>query len=109
MSARILDGRALAARIRGTLAEEARLLTARGAQPGLAVVLVGDDPASHIYVRKKAEACQEAGFRTFDHRLPATTTEADLLALVASLNANPAVDGILVQVPLPRGLDARPV
>jgi methylenetetrahydrofolate dehydrogenase (NADP+)/methenyltetrahydrofolate cyclohydrolase len=108
-SARILDGKALAARIRAGLAEEARALTARGAQPGLAVVLVGDDPASHIYVRKKTEACAEAGFRTFDHRLPATTSEDQLLALVAALNADRQVDGILIQVPLPKGIDARRV
>ncbi len=108
-SARILDGKALAARIRAGLADEARALTARGAQPGLAVVLVGDDPASHIYVRKKTEACAEAGFRTFDHRLPATTSEDELLALVAALNADRQVDGILIQVPLPKGIDARRV
>jgi methylenetetrahydrofolate dehydrogenase (NADP+)/methenyltetrahydrofolate cyclohydrolase len=109
MAAKILDGKALAARIRGGLAEEARALTARGVQPGLAVVLVGDDPASHIYVRKKTEACAEAGFRAFDHRLPASTPEADLLALIVNLNADPAVDGILVQVPLPPHIDARHV
>jgi methylenetetrahydrofolate dehydrogenase (NADP+)/methenyltetrahydrofolate cyclohydrolase len=99
----------MAARIRGQVAAEGRALVDRGVQPGLAVVLVGDDPASHIYVRKKTEAFAEAGFRTFDHRLPATTTEAELLALVARCNADPTVDGILVQVPLPRGLDARRV
>jgi methylenetetrahydrofolate dehydrogenase (NADP+)/methenyltetrahydrofolate cyclohydrolase len=109
MAAKILDGKALAARIRAGLAEEARALTARGVQPGLAVVLVGDDPASHIYVGKKTEACAEAGFRAFDYRLPAATAEADLLALIAKLNAEPAVDGILVQVPLPPGIDARRV
>ena len=109
MAARVLDGRVLAARIRAGLGEEARALTARGVQPGLAVVLVGEDPASQVYVRKKTEACAEAGFRTFDHRLPATTAEHDLLALVATLNADPAVDGILVQVPLPRGIDERRV
>ena len=73
------------------------------------MVLVGDDPASHIYVRKKTEACAEAGFRTFDHRLPATTSEDQLLALVAALNADRQVDGILIQVPLPKGIDARRV
>jgi methylenetetrahydrofolate dehydrogenase (NADP+)/methenyltetrahydrofolate cyclohydrolase len=109
MSARVLDGKALAARIRAGLAEEARALTAKGVQPGLAVVLVGEDPASQIYVRKKTEACAEVGVRAFDHRLPATTSETELLALVATLNANPAVDGILVQVPLPRGIDERRV
>jgi methylenetetrahydrofolate dehydrogenase (NADP+)/methenyltetrahydrofolate cyclohydrolase len=107
MAAKILDGKALAARIRGGLAEDTARLRAAGIVPGLAVVLVGDDPASHIYVRSKTAACAEAGIRTFDHRLPANTPEAELLALVASLNSNPDVDGILIQLPLPAGLDAR--
>jgi methylenetetrahydrofolate dehydrogenase (NADP+)/methenyltetrahydrofolate cyclohydrolase len=109
MSARILDGKALAARIRAGLAEEAKLLTARGAQPGLAVVLVGQDPASQVYVNGKTKACREAGFRTFDHHLPASTGETQLLALIAELNQNRDVDGILVQLPLPAGIDARRV
>ena len=104
-----LDGRALGARIRAGLADDARALVGRGVQPGLAVVLVGEDPASQVYVRSKTKACQEAGFRTFDHILPETTSEAELLALVAALNANPEVDGILVQLPLPAGIDARRV
>ena len=106
MAAKIIDGKALAARIRAGLAEEAKELTARGAQPGLAVVLVGDDPASQIYVRNKTKACAEAGFRTFDHKLPGDTSEAALLELVRTLNADPQVDGILVQVPLPKQIDA---
>ncbi len=73
------------------------------------MVLVGDDPASQIYVRNKTASCAQAGIRTFDHRLPATTSQAELLALVAKLNADPAVDGILIQLPLPRGLDAREI
>jgi methylenetetrahydrofolate dehydrogenase (NADP+)/methenyltetrahydrofolate cyclohydrolase len=109
MAAKILDGKALAARIRAELAEETRRLAARGVTPGLAVVLVGDDPASAIYVRGKTRASAEIGVRTFDHHLPATTPEQELLALVASLNANPEVDGILVQVPLPAGIDTRRV
>jgi methylenetetrahydrofolate dehydrogenase (NADP+)/methenyltetrahydrofolate cyclohydrolase len=109
MAATILDGKALAKGIRdGLKAETARLRTA-GCTPGLAVVLVGDDPASHIYVRNKTTACAEVGIRTFDHRLPATTKEADLLALVGRLNADSTVDGILIQLPLPAGLDARKV
>jgi methylenetetrahydrofolate dehydrogenase (NADP+)/methenyltetrahydrofolate cyclohydrolase len=110
-TAKILDGKALAARIRAGLATEAQRLTARDAKltPGLAVVLVGADPASQVYVRNKTKACQEAGFRTFDHHLPATTSEAELLALVARLNADPQVDGILVQLPLPAGIDSRRV
>jgi methylenetetrahydrofolate dehydrogenase (NADP+) / methenyltetrahydrofolate cyclohydrolase len=109
MAARILDGKALAARVRAALADEARALAAKGVQPGLAVVLVGEDPGSQIYVRHKTKACHEVGFRTFDHLLPATTSEPALLALVAALNADPEVDGILVQLPLPRGIDARRV
>ncbi|HEX3698094.1 MAG TPA: bifunctional methylenetetrahydrofolate dehydrogenase/methenyltetrahydrofolate cyclohydrolase FolD [Polyangia bacterium] len=109
MAATILDGKALAARIRGGLAEEAKTLTAKGAQPGLAVVLVGNDPASQVYVNGKSKACREAGFRTFDHHLPATTSEAELLSLVDALNHNRDVHGILVQLPLPAGIDARRV
>src|SRR5215471_664145 len=107
--ARILDGKALAARVRAELAVEARRLAASGVTPGLAVVLVGDDPASQIYVRNKTRACQEAGFRAFDHHLPASTPESELLTLIAALNANRDVDGILVQLPLPPSIDARRV
>jgi methylenetetrahydrofolate dehydrogenase (NADP+)/methenyltetrahydrofolate cyclohydrolase len=109
MAAKILDGKALAARIRAGLAEEAKGLAARGVQPGLAVVLVGEDPASQIYVRNKTKACAEAGFRTFDHKLSADTSEAALLQLVAKLNADPQVDGILVQLPLPKQIDSNKV
>jgi methylenetetrahydrofolate dehydrogenase (NADP+)/methenyltetrahydrofolate cyclohydrolase len=106
MAARILDGKALAARLRAALADEARTLTAGGVQPGLAVVLVGTDPASQLYVRGKTKACNEAGILTFDHHLPADTTEEELLALVGRLNQRPDVDGILVQIPLPGHIDA---
>src|SRR5688500_2466313 len=109
MAAKILDGKALAARIRAGLAEEAKGLAARGVQPGLAVVLVGEDPASQIYVRNKTKACAEAGFRTFDHKLSADTSEAALLELVRALNADPQVDGILVQLPLPKQIDSNKV
>jgi methylenetetrahydrofolate dehydrogenase (NADP+)/methenyltetrahydrofolate cyclohydrolase len=109
MAARIIDGKALAARIRGDIAIAAARLGAGGVQPGLAVVLVGADPASQIYVRSKSKACQEAGIRTFDHQLPADTSEAALLDLVRALNANPDVDGILVQLPLPPQIDSRKV
>ena len=109
MSAKILDGKALAARIKTELASEVGELRAQGVEPGLAVVLVGEDPASQIYVRNKTASCGQAGIRTFDHRLPSTIPQAELLALVAKLNADPAVDGILVQLPLPRGLDAREI
>jgi methylenetetrahydrofolate dehydrogenase (NADP+)/methenyltetrahydrofolate cyclohydrolase len=109
MSAKILDGKALAARIKGELGQMVTALGARGVEPGLAVVLVGDDPASQIYVRNKTTSCAQAGIRTFDHRLPSTTSQSELLALVKKLNADPAVDGILIQLPLPPGLDAREI
>jgi methylenetetrahydrofolate dehydrogenase (NADP+) / methenyltetrahydrofolate cyclohydrolase len=109
MSAKILDGKALAARIKGELGQTVTALRARGVAPGLAVVLVGEDPASQIYVRNKTASCAAAGIQTFDHRLPATTSQAELLALVKRLNADPAVDGILIQLPLPAGLDARAI
>jgi methylenetetrahydrofolate dehydrogenase (NADP+)/methenyltetrahydrofolate cyclohydrolase len=109
MLAEIIDGKACAARCRARIAAEAAPLLARGVRPGLAVVLAGDDPASHVYVRSKTAACAEVGFRAFDHRLPATVTEAELLSLVERLNREPEVDGILVQLPLPAGIDARQV
>ncbi|MCG5055681.1 MAG: bifunctional methylenetetrahydrofolate dehydrogenase/methenyltetrahydrofolate cyclohydrolase FolD [Myxococcales bacterium] len=109
MSARLIDGKGLAARIRTALKDETEALSRAGTQPGLAVVLVGDDPASHVYVRNKTKACAEIGFRAFDHHLPATTSEPELLALVQALNADAAVDGILVQLPLPAHIDSRKV
>lgn len=109
MAAKIIDGKALAARLRGQMADEAKQLAARGVKPGLAVVLVGDDPASQIYVRNKTKALAEAGFACFDHHLPADTPEEKLLALVSSLNLDRAVDGILVQLPLPKHIDAKRV
>lgn len=108
-SAEIIDGKALAATVRAELTMAVAALTGRGARPGLAVVLVGEDPASQVYVRNKSVACAEVGIRTFDHRLGASTSEAELLALVATLNRDPAVDGILVQLPLPPAIDARRV
>jgi len=107
MSAALLDGKALAKRVRGEVAAEVGRLRAAGIEPGLAVVLIGDDPASQIYVRNKAAGAAEVGIRTFDHRLAATTSNDEALALVAKLNADPAVDGILIQLPLPAGLDTR--
>ncbi len=108
MSARILDGQAIAARIR---AELAKAISYSGAPrpPGLAVVLVGDDPASHVYVRNKLKASAEVGVKSFEHRLPATTPEAELLELVHRLNADGTVDGILVQMPLPKHIDERKI
>jgi methylenetetrahydrofolate dehydrogenase (NADP+)/methenyltetrahydrofolate cyclohydrolase len=107
MTASIIDGKAFAARLRAQVASHvARLKATQGITPGLAVVLVGEDPASQVYVRNKGVQTHEAGMNSFEHKLPATTSEAELLALVARLNADPAVHGILVQLPLPRHLDA---
>jgi methylenetetrahydrofolate dehydrogenase (NADP+)/methenyltetrahydrofolate cyclohydrolase len=107
MTARIIDGKAVAAEVRAGVARAAAELRARGKVPGLAVVLVGEDPASMVYVRNKTAAARECGIDVFDHKLPASTSQDELLALVARLNADPAVDGILVQLPLPKGLSAR--
>jgi methylenetetrahydrofolate dehydrogenase (NADP+) / methenyltetrahydrofolate cyclohydrolase len=110
MSARIIDGKAIAAALRANVAGEvARLSRAHGLVPGLAVVLVGENPASAVYVRSKAKQTSESGMRSFDHPLPATVSEAELLALVARLNADPAVHGILVQLPLPSRIDSQKV
>lgn len=106
MSAAIIDGKAFAARVRAQVADHVARLAATGLKPGLAVVLVGEDPASAVYVRNKAIQTKEAGMASFEHRLPAETSEAELLALVAALNADPAVHGILVQLPLPKHLNA---
>jgi methylenetetrahydrofolate dehydrogenase (NADP+) / methenyltetrahydrofolate cyclohydrolase len=106
MPATIIDGRAFAAGILAEVTAATAELAAAGVIPGLAVVLVGDDPASEVYVRNKARTTREVGMASFKHRLPADTTEADLLALVAALNADPAVHGILVQLPLPRHIDS---
>ena len=108
--AALIDGKAFAANLRariGALAADFAQVTGR--RPGLAVVLVGEDPASQVYVGAKARACEEAGIASFEHRLPAETSEAELLALVERLNRDDAVDGILVQMPLPNGLDEQAV
>lgn len=108
-SARIIDGKAFAQGLRARIGAAVASLAAQQVVPGLATVLVGEDPASEVYVRNKARQTLEAGMRSFEHKLPAQTTQADLLALVARLNADPAVDGILVQLPLPAQIDARAV
>ena len=105
MTARVIDGKAIAAELHAKIALEVRALAARGVVPGLAVVLVGDNPASEVYVRNKSKAVQEAGMRSFDRRLPAGASEAELLAMVQGLNRDPHVHGILVQMPLPAGID----
>jgi len=105
-TATILDGKALARRLRGALADRVAALAAEGKRPpGLATVLVGTDPASQVYVRSKMRATVSTGMRSFEHVLPADTTQRDLLALVHSLNRNDAVDGILVQLPLPQHIE----
>jgi methylenetetrahydrofolate dehydrogenase (NADP+) / methenyltetrahydrofolate cyclohydrolase len=107
MTARVIDGKAFAAAIREKVAGHvARLKADHGITPGLAVVLVGEDPASQVYVRNKGNQTAEAGMASFEHKLDAATSEADLLALIARLNADPAVHGILVQLPLPGHLDS---
>ncbi|HEU0032895.1 MAG TPA: bifunctional methylenetetrahydrofolate dehydrogenase/methenyltetrahydrofolate cyclohydrolase FolD [Kofleriaceae bacterium] len=106
MTAHVIDGKQSAARLRAEVATAATELRARGIAPTLAVVLVGDDPASAVYVRSKTKAAREANVDVRDHKLAATTSQAELMALVAALNADPAVDGILVQLPLPKGLDS---
>jgi len=110
MTARTIDGKAFSAGLRARVADgAARVLAEGGRKPGLAVVLVGDDPASSVYVRSKGKATVAAGMESFEHRLPETTPEAELIALVDRLNADPAVDGILVQLPLPAQIDERAV
>ena len=107
MTARLIDGKAAALDLRARIAVEvARFRASIGRAPGLAVVLVGEDPASAVYVRNKGKATLEAGMESFEHRLPADTPEIELLDLVDRLNADPAVDGILVQLPLPAHIDA---
>lgn len=106
MSARIIDGKAIAAQLRQDIKQQVEQRLAAGqAAPGLAVVLVGSDPASEVYVAHKRKDCAEVGIRSFAHDLPQETGEAELLALIDQLNADPEVDGILVQLPLPRHID----
>jgi len=107
--AEIIDGKAFAAALRGRIAGHVSAMKAKGVAPGLAVVLVGEDPASQVYVRNKHRQTLEAGMESFEHRLPVETPEAELLDLVARLNADPAVHGILVQLPLPGHVDAAKV
>jgi methylenetetrahydrofolate dehydrogenase (NADP+)/methenyltetrahydrofolate cyclohydrolase len=108
MTARLIDGKAAAAELRARVAAQVTgFRAAIGRAPGLAVVLVGEDPASAIYVRSKGKATVEAGMESFEHRLPATVTQDELVALVDRLNADPTVDGILVQLPLPPQIDER--
>lgn len=103
--AALIDGKQIASSLSATTAQRAAALTARGHQPGLAVILVGDDPASGIYVNRKLSESLKAGIRSFEHRLPVDTPQNNVLSLIATLNADPAVHGILVQLPLPPQID----
>jgi methylenetetrahydrofolate dehydrogenase (NADP+)/methenyltetrahydrofolate cyclohydrolase len=110
MAGQIIDGKAIAADIRREVREASDRLAAQGKRrPGLAVVLVGDDPASHVYVRNKRAACEECGFVSVSHDLPHSATQTELLSLIERLNTDDAIDGILVQVPLPDHIDERAV
>jgi methylenetetrahydrofolate dehydrogenase (NADP+) / methenyltetrahydrofolate cyclohydrolase len=110
MTARIIDGKAIAAELRGRVAAEViRIKRDHGLTPGLAVVLVGNDPASEVYVRSKHKQTQDAGMASFEHRLPADVAQDDLLALIARLNRDPAVHGILVQLPLPKSINTEAI
>lgn len=110
MSARIIDGKTIAAKLLAEIKTRVAHRLAQGGRiPGLAVIMVGDNPASHLYVRNKRKACAEAGIASFSHDLPATTSQSELLALIDRLNNNPDVDGILVQLPLPPPIDTQTV
>ena len=110
VAARLIDGKALALQVREGLAtQSAAVLAKTGMKPGLATILVGDDPASHLYVKSKQKACDAAGIYIDDHKLPASTTQAELLALIEKENADPKIHGILVQLPLPKHIDSKVV
>jgi methylenetetrahydrofolate dehydrogenase (NADP+)/methenyltetrahydrofolate cyclohydrolase len=109
MTAQLIDGNALAAQVRAEIARRTCVLRERGVTPGLAVILVGDDPASAVYVRHKVKDCEGAGMRSVLERYPVTMSESDLLARVRALNADAGVHGVLVQMPLPRHIDPRKV
>jgi methylenetetrahydrofolate dehydrogenase (NADP+)/methenyltetrahydrofolate cyclohydrolase len=109
MTAQLIDGVALSQKLRAQFAHETHALVAQGVKPGLAVILVGDDPASQVYVRNKVKACEQAGFHSVLERQPATLSEADLLARVEALNHDASIHGILVQLPLPPHIDAQKV
>jgi methylenetetrahydrofolate dehydrogenase (NADP+)/methenyltetrahydrofolate cyclohydrolase len=106
MPAQLIDGNLLSKRLRAEIAARAAILTAKGVRPGLAVIVVGDDPASQVYVRNKVKACEDVGFHSVLERYPAELDEAQLLARIATLNADPSIHGILVQLPLPKHISA---
>ena len=105
MTAQLIDGNALSKQLRGEVAQRAAALTAKGLKPGLAVILVGDNPASQVYVRNKVKACEDVGFHSVLEKYDATLSEAELLARVEALNNDPSIHGILVQLPLPKHID----
>ena len=109
MPAQLIDGIALSQKLRAEIAARAATLTAQGHQPGLAVIIVGDDQASHVYVRNKVKGCQDAGFKSIKEEYPADMTEAALLDRIAALNADPTIHGILVQMPLPKHINPHKV
>jgi methylenetetrahydrofolate dehydrogenase (NADP+) / methenyltetrahydrofolate cyclohydrolase len=109
MTAQLIDGTALSKKLRAEVAQRAATLRARGITPGLAVIMVGENPASQVYVRNKVKACEDSGLHSVLERYPATLPEAELLARVAALNRDPAIHGILVQLPLPPHIDAHKV
>ena len=109
MSAQLIDGVALSQKLRAEIASRAAALTAKGKQPGLAVILVGDDQASHVYERNKVKACEDAGIRSVKEQYAADMTEQALLERIATLNADPSIHGILVQMPLPKHIDPHKV
>jgi methylenetetrahydrofolate dehydrogenase (NADP+)/methenyltetrahydrofolate cyclohydrolase len=109
MTAQLIDGKRIAAEIREEVRREVEALKGEGIHPGLAVILVGEDPASRIYVKNKGEACRAAGMLSEEYRLPETTSEADLLILIDKLNRDERIHGVLVQLPLPRGIDKEKV
>lgn len=109
MTAQLIDGNALSRQLRSEVAQRAAALTARGHKPGLAVILVGEDPASAVYVRNKIKACEDSGVRSVFEKYEATLSEAELLARIEALNADPTVHGILVQMPLPKHIDPHKV
>ena len=106
MPAQLIDGNLLSKKLRAEIATRSAILTAKGVRPGLAVIVVGDDPASQVYVRNKVKACEDVGFHSVLERYPAELDEAQLLARIATLNADPSIHGILVQLPLPKHISA---
>jgi methylenetetrahydrofolate dehydrogenase (NADP+)/methenyltetrahydrofolate cyclohydrolase len=109
VAAQLIDGKVISKAVKEDVRGRVETLIAKGIRPGLATVLVGEDPASHVYVRNKQRTCEELGMHTVGHNLPATTSQSDLLALIKRLNDDPAIHGILVQLPLPKPLRSEPI